>query len=157
MKRFWDKVKIAGPNDCWEWQAGKDKNGYGSFRIGKGSMKRAPRVAWELKNGPIPNGMVVCHVCDYPACVNPGHLFLGTHGDNMRDMRKKGRHHYAARTHCDNGHEFTAENTSRVKTENRRRCKICKNLKQQEYYARRRAQNGENSRSFHMQKRGGTR
>jgi len=87
-KRVWTKVKKT--ESCWEWTASKNVHGYGIIKK-DGRMHLAHRVLFELTGGKIPNGMQVLHHCDNPACVNPDHLFLGTHGDNMRDMFKKGR------------------------------------------------------------------
>jgi len=88
--RFWEKVDKRGPDDCWEWQAAKTHSGYGAFRAPNG-MHPAHRYSYELHHGPIPDGMVICHKCDNPPCVNPIHLFLGTDKDNVADMLKKGR------------------------------------------------------------------
>ena len=91
MERFWNKVNKHAENGCWEWAAGPCGHwGYGGFTIDGRSMY-AHRVSWMFEHGPIPDGLYVLHKCDNPPCVNPDHLFLGTHTDNMRDMVEKGR------------------------------------------------------------------
>jgi hypothetical protein len=89
-ERFWSKVKIGGPDDCWEWQASLRKDGYGRFNI-NGVTLKSSRVAYELGIGPIPEGQGVLHTCDNPPCCNPRHLFPGTQRDNADDMVSKGR------------------------------------------------------------------
>lgn len=87
--RFWEKVKKT-PAGCWLWMGSKEHFGHG--HIGnKGKMLKAHRLAWEFENGKIPDGLHCLHKCDNPSCVNPSHLFLGTHQDNMRDMISKNR------------------------------------------------------------------
>jgi hypothetical protein len=89
---FWSRVNIQGPNDCWEWKAGKNdgENSYGVIWHG-GKKHKAHRLALELTSGPIEPGLCACHKCDNPPCCNPAHLFAGTHKDNVRDAISKGR------------------------------------------------------------------
>jgi hypothetical protein len=80
------------PNSgCWLWLGSVSHWGYGEIRWKKKNL-RAHRVSWELANNQaIPDGMFVCHKCDNPGCINPTHLFVGTHQDNVDDMYRKGR------------------------------------------------------------------
>ncbi len=91
QERFFSKVNFDGPNGCWIWEAGKDGDGYGLFKPAPKITHRAHRVSYEFFHGPIPSGMNVLHSCDNPSCVNPDHLLLGTHRENMEDMCHKGR------------------------------------------------------------------
>ena len=94
-QRFLDKIiKSENSNDCWDWNGYKDNIGRGRFRIGSSSdgtrrKELAHRVSYGYFTGDIPEGMHVLHKCDNPSCVNPKHLFLGDHADNMEDMAKK--------------------------------------------------------------------
>jgi hypothetical protein len=91
---FWAKVdKSRGPNGCWLWQ-GRRRGTPCTAKVGD-TVISAHRAAYTITNGPIPHGLCVCHKCDLPSCVNPAHLFLGTHADNVRDMYAKGRHIHA--------------------------------------------------------------
>lgn len=83
-------IPVPGPG-CWIWIGRTSTNGYGRIGIGRNKQYAAHRVSWEHYRGPIPAGMIVCHKCDTPLCINPNHLFIGTHADNARDRDRKGR------------------------------------------------------------------
>lgn len=92
--RFWRKVdKSGGPDACWPWLGIHNEHGYGVFATGghRTRYKLAHRIAWQLTHSPIPPGIIACHHCDNPPCVNPAHIFLGTQVENMADCKAKGR------------------------------------------------------------------
>src|SRR5215472_14861855 len=102
LQRFMEKVYLDRDSGCWLWMGHHyQKTGYAGFHYSdlrprgagsRGSGNVCGHVAaWHLFNGPIPEGMVICHHCDVPGCVNPDHLFLGTYTDNMQDAAAKGR------------------------------------------------------------------
>ena len=89
-ERFWKYVTPGPFNECWVWQGPTHDNGYGRLNA-ENRRTLAHRYSYEIHNGPIPEGMLVCHHCDNPACCNPYHFFLGTINDNNQDMIAKGR------------------------------------------------------------------
>lgn len=125
------------PNGCLEWTGCVTvRSGYGRIGVAGRGVLVTHRLAWEIANGLIPEGLGVLHHCDNPPCCETapskeypeGHLFLGTQTDNMADMVAKGRSGTrwgSAITHCPDGHEYTPENTY-VKPDGGRECRACR-------------------------------
>ena len=118
------------------------RRGYGTLRY-KGKQMFAHRFVWEQFFGPIPTGMLVCHRCDNPPCVNPGHLFLGTWLSNQQDKWQKGRGRIVTyndkKTHCPQGHQYDEGNTYVLNK--KRYCRKCarEKLRQRRLVRRRQA------------------
>lgn len=93
--RFWEKVEKS--SGCWLWVGSRQGYGHGCFLLHHGHSTQSHRVAWMLSNKRmIPDGGHILHKCDNPPCVNPDHLYLGDHAQNMRDKAERGRAHSTA-------------------------------------------------------------
>lgn len=125
--RFMAKVRQAGEG-CWEWTGGKSSAGYGAIRAGapEFSMLKAHRVSYELFRGPIPEGLVIDHLCMNKGCVNPAHLEVVAGKENSTRYSR-------ARTHCKRGHQLTPE-TDNVRP-GQRSCRICHRENYRRWYA----------------------
>lgn len=144
----WAKLTIAdrlsarlepSASGCWEWQGQRDRFGYGLIYQGpKGALRTflTHRLAYELWVGPIPAGLVICHHCDNPPCVNPAHLFLGTRADNNQDAASKGRHDKPRRSECRSGHALVADNIYVRPDNGKHECLTCRRGRAIESYRR---------------------
>ncbi len=121
-QRFWRKVTIGSPDECWEWQGSRRGDNYGQLYVAH-KHRAAHRFSFFLANCYYPP--VVRHKCDNRVCVNPHHLQGGTQTDNMRDVVERGRHFYANKTHCPRGHEYNQENTY-LRPKGSRECRACR-------------------------------
>jgi hypothetical protein len=118
-KLFWSRASWDG--DCLIWtETNRLKDGYGRYH-----GKRAHRIAYALTHGDIPEGMYVLHTCDVRACINPDHLWAGTQQENIVDAVNKKKTYNASKTSCNNGHEYSEENTYYYAPRNNRQCRVC--------------------------------
>ena len=133
--RFWEKA-IPEPNSgCWLWDGAANKNGYGNLGVGKTTVL-AHRISVLLDGRNIPDGMIVRHTCDFPPCVNPRHLLVGTRTDNARDSIARNRFVYPLRRHkgdrpreilCKKGlHSMEGDNAYLRVSTGHFECKECK-------------------------------
>ncbi len=127
LERFWAKVDKTAENGCWNWTAGKIPQGYGQFNLTHKTACKAHRFAYIALVGPIPDGLVLDHLCRNRACVNPDHLEPVTQGTNAR--RGDAGAHNASKTHCPAGHPYSDANTEHARRG--RRCRTCREA----YYA----------------------
>lgn len=135
-QRFWTKVKKAGPNECWEWTASTDTDGYGHIGA-DGKLYKANRLSFYWANGFWPK---ICrHTCDNPPCVNPAHLIDGTHKDNNQDFRDRGGVFVGQKnkTHCPAGHPYSGDNLY-VRPNGHRACRRCRYLHMQNFMEKKR-------------------
>jgi len=129
---FFKKTIVNG--SCIEFVGGKIGGGYGRVNF-NGQRFVAHRLAWELTNGPIPEGLFVLHKCDNPPCINPDHLFLGTNKDNTQDMLAKGRRQ-TKKLFCKRGHSMAGDNIIHY-ANGKRKCKACHKLVAYKSYIKR--------------------
>ena len=125
--RFNDKWEPVTETGCWLWTGALSTQGYARINY-KGKNTFAHRLSWEIHNGPIPvtdsyHGICVLHKCDTPVCVNPKHLFLGSHRINMEDMKDKGRSRGASGSENGNS-SLTEEQVVLIRADTRRANKI---------------------------------
>jgi predicted XRE-type DNA-binding protein len=89
-ERFWSGVDIRSDDECWNWIRSIGSAGSGVFTIRRKNIS-AYKMAWELTYGDVPEGKILCHICDNRKCCNPNHLYVGTHKENAEDRKNRGR------------------------------------------------------------------
>lgn len=142
--RFWPRVEKHGPDECWPWVGtgwfGRNRD-YGTI-YHNGTTRLATHVSWEMHNGrPFPKGMMACHTCDNPPCVNPAHIFIGTARDNVRDAVQKGRFSMVGKnsrakwTRCKRGHPLSGDNLTHH-GDGSRVCRECRRIRNAKRYTK---------------------
>lgn len=114
-KRFWSRVDVKGPKDCWLWKGSVQvKTGYGKYKL-NGNTTSSHRIAFFIAFGAIGEGVKICHRCDMRLCCNPNHLFRGSHQDNMADMVAKGRQYRPPKGEDHHNAKLTNEQSQKVR------------------------------------------
>lgn len=147
-ERF-ERKFVPEPNSgCWIWTGSTDRRGYGQLRVttqkNKTRLRYATHVSLEIVGRKVPKGMEACHHCDVPACVNPDHLFIGTHRDNVLDSWSKGRASkppsakkgQGLKTYCHRGHLLDGGDVYWVNDGSRRMCNECRRINKRLWRAR---------------------
>lgn len=142
-ERFW--LYVEKTDTCWLWHGPMDGVGYGAINTGD-RRRGAHRVSYEMANGPIPDGLFVCHTCDVRNCVNPSHLFVGTARDNALDCWLKGRSNrkngHVYKTHCVHGHPLSGPNADVYRYRGKQRmCRPCRRAAERKHRERKCAAN----------------
>lgn len=130
-ERFAEKFQVNAEG-CWEWQAGRNASGYGTFTPTPGRKMYAHRYAYELCEGPIPEGLQLDHLCRNPACVNPDHLEAVTPRVNLLRGNTAVRAAQES-TSCINGHPWSTSNTYIRPDNGRRVCRACRAARMRRY------------------------
>lgn len=137
--RFWRRVQKGSPGECWLWIGMGNQDGYGmvvtAIVNGKTTATMAHRFAYQELRGPIPEGFELDHLCRVRTCVNPDHLEVVTHAENIR----RSANHNASKNRCIRGHELSDANLI-VQADGRRNCRECARRASREYAAKKRAE-----------------
>ena len=129
LYRFWEKIQFL-ESGCWEWKGALNSDGYGNFNF-DGQINGAHRFAYQAFRSTIPNGYEIDHLCRNPKCVNPSHLEVVTHRENvLRGLAPIACGQFqVAKTHCPYGHDYNEENTY-YRVAGGRQCRACDRLYQ---------------------------
>lgn len=127
---FWEQVEKTHEWGCWVWRGPSNRQGYGMWR----NRHMAHREAWKRERGPIEPGLLVLHICDQKPCVNPRHLYLGTHVENGIDAHTRGRMPDNRQHHCPKGHAKEGDNLIVIRSKGKvsYRCRQCDNERKKE-------------------------
>ena len=141
LHKIHNHFSVESNSGCWIWLGGVDRKGYGTLLQNKKRVF-AHRLALAEAQPPMQHDMLACHKCDVPRCINPDHLFWGTHKENSQDALAKGRTGNSFQSEkllCKNGHRFDESNTKYVANREgseKRACRECRRLSSARYHSK---------------------